>query len=97
MNIPVYRIDTIKNKCNELLEKITADEIDWLTFASSSSARAFFEQIQVKTVNSSRVKIASIGPVTFEQLRSLGVRVDVEASEHTIDGLLDALENISRK
>lgn len=97
VNVPIYRIDTIKNKCKELVEKTTADEIDWLTFASSSSVRAFFEQIPVDAVNSGRVKIASIGPVTSEQLRSLGIRVDVEASEHTIDGLLDALENMSRK
>jgi uroporphyrinogen III methyltransferase/synthase len=97
VNVPVYRIDTIKNKCKELVEKITAGEIDWLTFASSSSARAFFEQIQADTVNSSRVKVASIGPVTSEQLRSFGIRVDVEAPEHTIDCLLDALENRSKK
>jgi uroporphyrinogen III methyltransferase/synthase len=96
-NVPIYRIDTIKNKCKELIEKITTDKIDWITFASSSSARAFFEQIPVDAVNSGRAKIASIGPVTSEQLRSLGIRVDVEAPEHTIDGLLGALENISKK
>jgi len=92
LNVPVYRIDTIKNKCKELVEKIADGEIDWLTFASPSSVRAFFEQLQADAVNAGRVKIASIGPVTSEQLQSLGIRVDVEASEHTIDGLLDAIE-----
>ncbi len=91
-NVSVYRINTAKNKCDRLIEKIKTGEIDWLVFASSSSARAFFEQITSDTVNSSGVKVASIGPVTSEQLRSLGVRVDVEASEHTIDGLLDEIE-----
>jgi len=92
LNVPVYRIDTIKNKCKELVEKIADGEIDWLTFASPSSVRAFFEQIQADAANAGRVKIASIGPMTSEQLQSLGIRVDVEASEHTIDGLLDAIE-----
>lgn len=96
-NVPVYRIDTAKNKCDWLVEKIKTSNIDWLVFASSSSVRAFFEQITSDTVNSSGVKVASIGPVTSEKLRSLGIRVDVEAFEHTIDGLLDALENMSRK
>jgi len=91
-NVPIYRIVTAKGKCDWLIEKITAGAVDWLIFASSSSVRAFFEQIQADTVNSSRAKVASIGPVTSEQLRSLGIRVDVEASEHTIDGLLDAIE-----
>jgi uroporphyrinogen III methyltransferase/synthase len=91
-NIPVYRIDTTKNKCDWLTEKIKAGEIDWLTFASSSSARAFFEQIQTKIVNSSKINVASIGPVTTEQLKSLGIKVHAEATEHTIEGLLDAIE-----
>ena len=91
-NVPIYRIVTAKGKCKWLVEKISAGEIDWLVFASSSSVRAFFEQIQADTVNSSNAKVASIGPVTSEQLKSLGVRVDVEASEHTVDGLLNAVE-----
>jgi len=91
-NVPIYRIDSAKSKCDWLIEKITAGAIDWLVFASSSSVRSFFEQIQVDTVNSSNAKVASIGPVTSEQLKSLSVRIDVETSEHTIDGLLDAIE-----
>ena len=38
-------------------------------------------------------KIASIGPVTSRQLAELDVRVDLEAAEHTIDGMLDAIES----
>jgi len=34
--------------------------------------------------------------VTSEQLQSLGIKVDVEASEHTIDGLLDAIERYEK-
>ena len=35
--------------------------------------------------------VASIGPVTSKTALDRGLRVDVEASEHTIDGLVDAL------
>ena len=35
--------------------------------------------------------VASIGPVTSKTALERGLRVDVEASEHTIDGLVDAL------
>jgi uroporphyrinogen III methyltransferase/synthase len=37
------------------------------------------------------VTLASIGPVTTETSRKEGLRIDVEASEYTIDGLLAAL------
>ena len=39
-----------------------------------------------------RVVVGSIGPVTTRTLTDAGVRVDVTASEYTVDGLLDALE-----
>jgi uroporphyrinogen III methyltransferase/synthase len=91
-NVPVYTAVTVKNKCSELIEKIRKNKIDWLTFASPSSVRGFFEQISAELVNSNNVKVASIGPVTSEQLKNLGVKVNVQAGEHTIEGLLAAIE-----
>jgi len=38
------------------------------------------------------VVIASIGPATSETARTRGLRVDVEASPHTLPALIDALE-----
>ena len=93
-NIPVYTVVAQKSDCTRLAERISRNEIDWLTFATPSSARSFFEQIRCDLVNSSRAKVASIGPVTSGQLKDLGVRIDIEASEHTIDGLLAALKGV---
>jgi uroporphyrinogen III methyltransferase/synthase len=92
LNTSVYDIVEQKSECNWLIEKIGRGEIGWLTFASPSSARMFFEQVPVGVVNSGNVEVASIGLTTSEQLKSLGVRVDVTAEGHTIDGLLDAIE-----
>ncbi len=92
LNIAVYTAVEQKSECGWLIEKIDRGEIDWLTFASPSSARMFFEQVPIGVINSGTVKVASIGPTTSEQLKNLGVRVDVTAEEHTIDGLLDAIE-----
>ena len=39
----------------------------------------------------SPLTVACIGPTTAATARQLGVRVDVVAPEHTIDGLVDAL------
>jgi len=91
-DVAVYTAVEQKGESAPLTEKINNGRIDWLTFASPSSVRAFFEQIPGEAVNSSDVKVASIGPVTSEQLKDLGVKVDVTAAEHTIDGLLTAIE-----
>jgi len=67
--------------------------IDWLTFTSPSCVRAFFEQIPPDSVNSGSVRVTSIGPVTSEQLKNIGVKIDIQAAEHTINGLLAAIED----
>ncbi len=91
-DVPVYTIEKEKPDSAALLEKIKKGRIHWLTFASPSSTRIFFAQISPDIVNSADVKVASIGPVTSEQLRNLGVKIDIEAAVHTIDGLLAAIE-----
>jgi uroporphyrinogen III methyltransferase/synthase len=35
--------------------------------------------------------LASIGPITSRTMKEKGLSVDIEASEYTIDGLIDAL------
>jgi len=41
--------------------------------------------------------IACIGPVTARAARRLGLRVDVEASEHTVEGIVQALRERYRE
>jgi len=91
-NVAVYTTVEQKIQSEWLIEEISKARIDWLTFASPSSANGFFEQIRSDLVNSGNVKIASIGPVTSERLKTLGVRIDVTSTDHTLDGLLDAIE-----
>ncbi len=91
-NVAIYTVVTEKSECKWLTEKIAEGAVDWLTFASPSSVKGFFAQIRSDLVNSSNVKVASIGPVTSQHLKNLGVRVDVTAREHTTDGLLAAIE-----
>jgi uroporphyrinogen III methyltransferase/synthase len=91
-NIAVYTAAQEKSESSWLLEGIDKGTIDWLTFASPSSVDGFFEQIPGEKVNSGKVKVASIGPVTSERLKELGIKVDVTAAKHTIDGLLNAIE-----
>jgi uroporphyrinogen III methyltransferase/synthase len=60
---------------------------DYLLFTSGSSVRFF----AAAGGSVSGPRIVSIGPATSEELRSLGVAVDVEADPHTPDGLIAAL------
>ncbi len=92
-NVALYTTVSIKGDSAGLTGKIEKGQIDWLTFASPSSVESFFEQIDARAVQKGRVKVASIGPVTSERLKELGINVDIEAVEHTMDGLLDTIED----
>ena len=60
---------------------------DWATFTCASSARF----LHAPRARSTGPRLASIGPVTSAALRELGFEPDVEAADHTPDGLVAAL------
>jgi uroporphyrinogen-III synthase len=65
----------------------------WATFTSSSTARNFALLVGPNRVRSALkgIRVASIGPVTSQTLRELGLRVDVQARSYTIPGLVRAI------
>ncbi len=74
-----------------------------ITFTSSSSARNFVSLLGKEIGRGrprprrgrpwllDRIRVASIGPVTSSTLQELGLRVDIEANEYTIPGLIRAI------
>lgn len=65
---------------------------DAILFTSSSSAKYFLDLLGQENVGLlDGVLLASIGPVTSQTLRDLGLRVDAEARQYTIPGLVEAL------
>ena len=68
------------------VEDLAGAEI--VTFTSSSTVTSFLAAVGPGAVPP---VVAAIGPVTAATAREHGLRVDVEAEVHTIDGLVDAL------
>jgi len=91
-DIPIYQTLTKKNKTKKLTKDIKSGLIHWLTFASPSAVKSFFEQLSKNIIKSGSTRVASIGPVTTKKLTELGIKVHAEAKEHTINGLLSAIE-----
>jgi uroporphyrinogen III methyltransferase/synthase len=78
----------------EELARLFTPPPDVITFTSSSTAQNF-----AKLVGEDRVAgvlrgitIASIGPVTSETVRKLGLTVTIEAAESTLRGLVRAIQ-----
>jgi uroporphyrinogen III methyltransferase/synthase len=66
-----------------------AHKPDCITFTSSSTAQNFVAMVGTNGLED--VKVVSIGPVTSQTARNLGLRVDAEAQPYTIDGLVNAI------
>jgi uroporphyrinogen III methyltransferase/synthase len=82
--------DTVQEQLDaEQLNRIA--EADYVTFTSSSTVRRFVDAIGGVERWPRRARIVSIGPITTETARELGLRVDLEAARHDIRGLVDAL------
>jgi uroporphyrinogen-III synthase len=86
----------------EVLRILEAQQLDILTFTSSSTVHNFMQwliQCDIDVANSllsnitqhARPKIACIGPITSQTAREFGLDVHIEAQEYTIAGLIEAI------
>jgi uroporphyrinogen III methyltransferase / synthase len=69
-------------------KRFTDEGADLITFTSSSTVENF---VAMKLPWPQGIKTASIGPITSATMKQAGLKVDVEASQHDIEGLVDAI------
>ena len=62
---------------------------DWITFTSSSTVKNFAKLCPPERLQG--VRLASIGPVTSQTIRELGLSVGAEAREYTVGGLVQSI------
>ena len=68
--------------------QLAHDGADLITFTSSSTVENF---LALGLPWPKGMRIASIGPITSKTVRDQGLKVDVEARRHDIDGLVQAI------
>ncbi|HEY9829904.1 MAG TPA: uroporphyrinogen-III synthase, partial [Stenomitos sp.] len=84
------------------LEALQQQKVDIITFASSKTVKHFVQLLEKSLPEDSQefptaqsrlqnICIASIGPQTSITCRQLLGRVDVEAQEYTLEGLIQAI------
>lgn len=69
-------------------KRFTDEGADLITFTSSSTVENF---LALKFPWPKGIKTASIGPITSGTMQQAGLEVDVEATQHDIDGLVEAI------
>ena len=91
--VTLYRAAIPETAPAEALSLLRDGAIDIVTFTSSSTVRNLAAMLNghIETLRGPRV--ACIGPITAKTAEELGLRVDVVASEYTVEGLVRAIKD----
>ncbi|MEP7066859.1 MAG: uroporphyrinogen-III C-methyltransferase [Gemmatimonadota bacterium] len=87
--IEIYRSVPDLTGLDMLRAALDAGTVDLVSFTSASTVRHFFDALGPERARI--VRGASIGPITSDAARALGVPVAIEAAESTIESLVQAI------
>ena len=91
--VEVYQTVRPEKNIDEVRDLLREKAISAITFTSSSTVNNFVEMIGPQEVRelTAGISIASIGPITAEKARSLGIETTIMPGEYTIPALVKAL------
>ena len=92
-DIPVYKTVPETRDLNGAAAKLAENGADWITFTSASTVEHFHARFDLPKLLKQfpQAKMASIGPETSKAIRALGLEPTLEAKEHSIEGVVQAL------
>ncbi|CAN5474692.1 uroporphyrinogen-III C-methyltransferase [soil metagenome] len=83
-----YRTVAETRDDNGARRRLAEEGADLITFTSSSTVENF---MKLELPWPAGMKVASIGPITSNTARDLGIEVDIEARRHDVPGLVEAI------
>ena len=92
----VHIYETVLNniKKDEILKELNSLEEKYITFTSSSTVTNFVDIIGIDNIDKlNKLKVISIGPITTETAKNIGINVYREANISTIEGMVDCIIN----
>ncbi|HET7580420.1 MAG TPA: uroporphyrinogen-III synthase [Bacillales bacterium] len=93
-DLTVYETVLNRDEQSKLIELLSEQPPDVITFTSSSTVINFLELLEGKRCSDllEKAKMACIGPVTAETARDYGLIPEIVPDEYSTSGLLDAIE-----
>ena len=87
-DIPIYDLEVIEE------EKMSLDDLDYLTFSSASGVRAFFERYRNLP---EKIRCVCIGDVTAKEFQKYSEKSVLMAKEISVEGIWKTIEEDIRK
>jgi uroporphyrinogen III methyltransferase/synthase len=91
--VTAYETRQVDDNAAQMLEYLADGTIDMVTFTSSSTVKNFHRLLPAERIDElmANVAVASIGPITSQTARDLGLAVTIEADAFTVPGLVRAI------
>jgi uroporphyrinogen III methyltransferase/synthase len=91
--VEVYQTVLPKEDVTEVRDLLRRREVSAITFTSSSTVGNFVEMLGPEEARqlTAGIPVASIGPITAEKAKALGIKTAVMPAEYTIPALVQAL------
>ena len=89
--VALYRMRPVQRSREQLARVLSEPGLDCVTFASASAV-VCFQELAEGRASPEQVLVACIGPITAEAARLAGMAALLVAREHTLLGLVSALE-----
>jgi len=92
-DIPCYRTVAENEDVSGAGARLLENGADWVTFTSASTVEQFHARFDLPALvkRFPALKLASIGPETSKALVPFELKPALEAGQHTIEGLVEAL------
>ena len=91
-DVPAYRTVAETEDLSGALQRLREEGADMITFTSGSTVQHFKELVTQGNIDlPGNLVSASIGPVTSFMMKELGMNVGIEAEQHDIPGLVEAI------
>ena len=95
--VDVYKTVPDTSDHAETIEMLRDGEVDFITFTSSSTVQHFVDMVGKDILDTIEAQYASIGPITSQTAKELGLEIHTEADQHDIPGLVKALKTLAEK
>ena len=90
--VVAYRTIVNVEAVSEGKQLLSSGEVDVVSFTNPSTVAHFVSALKMEVDVVNRALVACIGPKTEAAASKAGLRVDIVAREHTVRGLLEAME-----
>lgn len=90
-DIKIYDTNIKTENEEQLKTLITSGEVDYVPFTSASTVDGFCKALNNDLSCLKNIKTVAIGPITKKRMLELGITPDLEATDHSLEGIIKAL------